>query len=173
MGMVSRLISILTRSGGVDCANMHLFPIPFTQSKISMFTPRNGPIFLRPKVKKKLTRMKKMGVISMVTEPTSWCAGMVVVAKLSGAVRVCLKNLNQSVLREPHSIPAVDDSLAHLTGAPVFSKVDANSGFRQIPPVQGDPSSHRLADTTSTNSSWHLQCPRTLSKSYESLATRS
>ena len=56
-----------------------------------------------------------------------WCAGMVVVPKRSGA-----KPLNLSVLREPHPIPKVDKILAQLHGAKVFSKLDANSGFRQI-----------------------------------------
>ena len=50
-------------------------------------------------------------------------------------VRICvdLKRLNQSVLREVHPIPKVDEVLAQLSGAAVFSKLDANSGFWQIP----------------------------------------
>ena len=44
-----------------------------------------------------------------------------------------LKRLNQSVLREVHPIPRVDEVLAQLSGAAVFSKLDANSGFWQIP----------------------------------------
>ena len=44
-----------------------------------------------------------------------------------------LKPLNQSVLREVHPIPKVDETLAQLSGATVFSKLDANSGFWQIP----------------------------------------
>ena len=69
-----------------------------------------------------------MGVISKVNEPTLWCAGMVVVPKKSGAVRICvdLRALNANVLRETHPIPKVDDTLAQLTGAAVFSKLDAN-----------------------------------------------
>ena len=65
----------------------------------------------------------------------SWCAGMVVVPKKSGAVRICvdLKPLNESVLRAVHPIPTVDETLSHLSGATVFSKLDANSGFWQIP----------------------------------------
>ena len=79
--------------------------------------------------------MEKSGVISKVTEPTPWCAGMVVVPKKSGNVRICvdLKPLNQSVRREVHPLPKVDETLAQLTGAKVFSKLDANSGFWQIP----------------------------------------
>ena len=79
--------------------------------------------------------MKAMGVISKVDEPTQWCAGMVVVPKKDGKVRICvdLKPLNESVLREVHPMPKVDETLAQLTGAKIFSKLDANSGFWQIP----------------------------------------
>ena len=82
-----------------------------------------------------LDRMEKAGVISKVTEPTPWCTGMVVVLKQGGAVRVYvdLKGLNENVLRETHPIPGVDDTLAQLTEATVFSKVNANRGFWQIP----------------------------------------
>ena len=60
---------------------------------------------------------------------------MVVVPKRSGAVRICvdLKPLNGSILREPHPIPKVDETLAQASGAKIFSKLDANSGFWQIP----------------------------------------
>ena len=101
----------------------------------SLFTPRNIPIPLRGKVEEELLRMEAAGVISRVDEPTPWCAGMVVVPKKSGAVRICvdLKPLNESVLREVHPMPKVDETLASLAGATVFSKLDANSGFWQIP----------------------------------------
>ena len=48
--------------------------------------------------------------------------------------RICvdLKPLNSNVLREVHPLPAVDETLAQLAGAAVFSKLDANSGFWQI-----------------------------------------
>lgn len=65
------------------------------------YVPRKVPIPLRPKVKEELDRMEKMEVISKVEAPTPWCAGMVVVPKKSGAVRICvdLKPLNENVLR--------------------------------------------------------------------------
>lgn len=79
--------------------------------------------------------MERIGVISKIDTPTDWCAGMVVVPKWSGEVRICvdLKPLNENVLREPHPMPKVDDTLALLAGATIFSKLDANSGFWQIP----------------------------------------
>ena len=101
----------------------------------ALLTPRNVPIPLREEVKKELDRMELLGIISKVSEPTSWCAGMVIVPKRSGDVRLCidLKALNESVMREAHPILKVDSTLAQLAGAAVFSKLDANSGFWRIP----------------------------------------
>ena len=52
------------------------------------------------------------------------------VQKKSREVRICvdLKPLNLSVQRETHPLPKVD-VLSQLSGAIVFSKLDANSGF--------------------------------------------
>lgn len=79
--------------------------------------------------------MVSIGVISQVDQPTPWCAGIVVAPKRNGDIRICvdLKALNESVLREVYPIPKVDETLAQLTGTTVFSKLDANSGFWQIP----------------------------------------
>ena len=79
--------------------------------------------------------MEGLGVISHVSEPTPWRAAMVVVPKPSGTVRIYvdMKPLNDNVLQEVHPMPKVDTTLAQLTGATMFSKLDANSGFWQIP----------------------------------------
>lgn len=60
---------------------------------------------------------------------------MVVVPMKSGAIRICvdLKPLNQGVFRGVHPLPKVDNTLAQLTGAKLFTKLYANSGFWQIP----------------------------------------
>ena len=75
-----------------------------------------------------------MGVISKVEEPTEWCAGMVVVPKSNGKVRICvdLTKLNESVCRQRHISPSVEQTLAQIGEAKVFTKLDANSGFWQI-----------------------------------------
>ncbi len=57
----------------------------------SLFTPRTVPIPLRLKVRTELQRMESAGVISKVSKPTEWCAGIVVVVpKKSGEVRICV-----------------------------------------------------------------------------------
>ena len=82
-----------------------------------------------------LERMQSLGIISIVCEPTPWCAAMVVVPKDGGAVRICVdfKPLNECVLQGVHPMPKVDTTLAQLSGATVFSELDAISGFWQIP----------------------------------------
>lgn len=102
----------------------------------SISTPRRIPLPLMSKVKKELTRMEEMGVISRVEHPTDWCAGMVTVPKPGkDEVRICvdLTKLNESVKRERHMLPSVEHTLGQLEGAKLFSKIDANSGFWQIP----------------------------------------
>ena len=39
----------------------------------------------------------------------------------------------RNVLREVHPLPTVEENLTKLAGAAVFSKLDCNSGFWQIP----------------------------------------
>ena len=60
---------------------------------------------------------------------------MVVVPKKSGAVHICVdfRPLNDNVLRKVHPLAKADENLAQLAGAQVFSKLDANCGFWQIP----------------------------------------
>ena len=101
----------------------------------ALTTPRRVPVPLLPRVKAELERMRHLGVIVPVREPTDWCSGMVVVPKPQDKVRICvdLTQLNKSVRREHHQLPAVEQTLAQLAGAKIFTKLDANSGFWQIP----------------------------------------
>ena len=103
---------------------------PYTLS-----TPCQVAIPLLPQVKKELTRMEQLGVIEKIEEPTEWCAGLVVVPKQNGKVRICvnLTKLNENVCRERHPLPAIEQILAQLSGATAFSILDATSGFWQIP----------------------------------------
>ena len=79
--------------------------------------------------------MEISGVISPVDEPTDWCSGLVVIPKKNDTVRLCidLTQLNKWVRRENFQLPSTEETLNRLTGAKVFSKLDANSGFWQIP----------------------------------------
>ena len=87
------------------------------------------------KGKSQIETMLQQEVISPVTAPTEWRTGMVPVLKPNGRVRICvdLIHLNKAVQREIHPMPSVDENLAKLGDSKIFSKLDANSGFWQIP----------------------------------------
>ena len=99
----------------------------------ALTTPRRVALPLLPKVKAELQLMEDLGVISKVEQPTEWCAGMVVVPKPNGSVRICvdLTKLNESVCQERHILPSVEQTLAQIGGAKI-SKLDANSEFWQV-----------------------------------------
>ena len=101
----------------------------------SLTTPRRVAIPLMKPVKAELDRMQELGVITPIQDPTEWCAGMVVVPKPDGKVRICvdLTKLNENVCRELHPLPIVEQTLAQISGAQIFSKLDANLGFWQVP----------------------------------------
>lgn len=101
----------------------------------SLSTPRRVPLPLLGKVKEELERMEQLGVITKVEEPNNWCSGMVPVPKKNGTVRICvdLTKLNEAVCREKYILPSVEQTLGLLGGAKIFSKLDANMGFWQIP----------------------------------------
>ena len=100
-----------------------------------IYTPREIPHPLLPKVKQELDSMLQQGVISPVPVPTAWCSGLVPVPKPNGNVRLCvdLTQLNKAVQREIHPMPSVNESLAKLGKSRYFTKFDANSGFWQLP----------------------------------------
>ena len=130
-------------SGGDYIIQLREYAVPFALS-----TPRRVSIPLMEVVKGELQRMEDLQLIRRVDTPKDWCASMVVVAKhrvvsstVEGEenethkVRICVdsKKLNESVVREKHDLPSVDQTLVRLAGANVFTKLDANSLFWQIP----------------------------------------
>ena len=130
--IVDKFPQLFRGLGKMQCTyNIKLKP---GSKPFALFTPRRIAIPLRPRVKEELQRMERLGVIEKVDKPTEWCAGIVVVPKPSGKVRICvdLTRLNESVCREHHLLPTVEEALAQIGGAKVFSKLDANSGFWQI-----------------------------------------
>ena len=100
-----------------------------------LYNPRKIPHPLIPKVKSQIETMIQQGVISPVTAPPKWCAGIIPVLKPNGSVRICvdLIHLNKAVQREIHPMPSVDENLAKLGDSKIFSKLNANSGFWLIP----------------------------------------
>ncbi len=97
--------------------------------------PRKVPIAIKPKLFSELKRMEDLGVIQKVDEPTDWVNSMVTVHKPNGAVQVCIDpfHLNKAIKRQHYPMNTIEEVAAKLSGAKFFTKLDAVSGFWQIP----------------------------------------
>ena len=97
--------------------------------------PRKLPATLRPRVEAKLKEIEQQGVIIKVEEPTKWVNSMVVNEKKSGDLRICidLRDLNKAIKREHYQLPTQQEIMGRIAGAKYFSKLDAISGFWQMP----------------------------------------
>ena len=100
----------------------------------SIYVPRPEPIHLQARVKEELDKMINLGVIEEAIYPTEWFCPMIVTMKSQGRIRICsdITKLNEAVKRELYPMPTVEVSLANIHGK-IVSKLDANSGFWQIP----------------------------------------
>ena len=101
----------------------------------AVMTSRKVPIPLMKPVKQALDEMEANGVIEKVTHPTEWTSPMIPIQKPSGKVRICvdLRKLNLCLKRETYPLPTFKEISAKFYGAKWFSKLDAASGFYQIP----------------------------------------
>ena len=88
---------------------------------------------MREKIVSKLKEMVADGHIAKVKEPTDWVSSMVVVEK-NDKIRICLdpRDLNKAIRREHYPTPAVEDIVASIPDAKVFTVIDAKSAFLQI-----------------------------------------
>ena len=76
--------------------------------------------------------MEALGVISKVDVPTDWCTGILIMPKKNGSVGICLNLKPLKCAPRDTSLPHVDETLAQLPSATVFSWLDSNSRFWQI-----------------------------------------
>lgn len=105
-------------------------------SPSAIHSARKVPFSLMEPVKAALTQMVEDDIIEIVTVPTDWASGMVPVVKPGKSkVRICVdfRKLNISLKREIFHIPTFDELSVKLAGVKIFSKLDAASGFFQIP----------------------------------------
>ena len=95
---------------------------------------RRVPFHTRKDVEKELESLEERGIIEQVDGPTPWISPVVVVPKKQGGVRVCIdmREANKAIGREKHPMPTLDDLVADLNGATVFSKLDMSQAYHQL-----------------------------------------
>lgn len=82
-----------------------------------------------------LQRMTRLEVITQIQEPIEWFLAMVAANKRDGSIRLCIDpvNLDRAFLRTHHPLKAVEEIIADMPIAKMFSILDANCGIWQIP----------------------------------------
>lgn len=95
--------------------------------------PRKVPIGLKSKLKKALNDMTNQGIISPVKEATDWVSSIVIVDK-PNKLRICLdaRDLNTAIKRPHYPLPIIEDIMADLSGARIFTVLDVKHGFWHV-----------------------------------------
>ena len=96
--------------------------------------PRKASVAIRKAIKEELDRLVKEGVVESVTQPTPWVSSMVAVRKKNNKVRICIdpRDLNQAIKRAYFPLSTIEGVATRLTGAKVFSVLDARTRFWQV-----------------------------------------
>jgi transposase InsO family protein len=83
-------------------------------------------------------KMLKAGVIEPAT--SEWASPVVLVPKPDGSLRFCIdyRRLNAITVRDTYPLPRMDECIDSLGDAVVFSTLDCNSGYWQIPLHESD-----------------------------------
>ena len=78
--------------------------------------------------------MVGQAIIAPVTEPTEWVSSLTYPQKQDGSLHICLDphDLNKAIIQEHYKAPTLDEITHKLSGAKVFSKLDAKDSFWSI-----------------------------------------
>ena len=100
--------------------------------------PRTVPFAYRDKLKEELDLLQQQGIITPVTEPTEWCASIVVTpTKDTDDIRMCidLSCLNKYIRRERYQSVTPSQGVADIAAnnAKIFTELDAMKGYHQCP----------------------------------------
>ena len=100
--------------------------------------PRSVPYALLDKLKSQLDKLLVLDIIKPITQPTEWCAPIVVANKKgTDEIRMCvdLSHLNKYVQRELYKSPTPAEAVADIEAdnAKIFTCFDALKGYHQVP----------------------------------------
>ncbi len=143
-GLRSKALEMLRRHQ--DMWSGHLGEVTATQHRIdlkpdtrpSRQAPYRAGHSSRILIKKEIERMQSEGVIEPAM--SEWASPVVIVPKNDGSARFCVdyRKLNASTIRDAYPIPRMDDCIDSLGEAKIFTTLDCNSGYWQIPIKESD-----------------------------------
>ncbi|KAL5509717.1 hypothetical protein EMCRGX_G005135 [Ephydatia muelleri] len=116
-----------------------LLTIPFLQLAILHVPPRRIPAKYREEIERQLQEMLDHNIIRVSSSPP-WLAPAVYVPKKSGELRICIdyRELNKRTMKDAYPFPLPDEVQDRLARAYIFSKLDLQSGYWQLPVQEED-----------------------------------
>ena len=110
-------------------------------------TPGEKPIYQQPyrcgierrkAEDAEVQRMLKAGVIT--PSNAEWASPVILVPKPDGSLRFCVdyRKLNSITVRDSYPMPRMDECIDSLGSATIFSTLDCNSGYWQLPVAEKD-----------------------------------
>ncbi len=113
---------------------------PFVEHSITVTssTPIWSPSYSIPLAHQEAFRTEIESMLELgVIEPSvsKWASPLIPVKKKDGGIRIVIdfRKLNQVTVREPFTMPSIDDILSHLGNVTILSKIDLLKGFYQVP----------------------------------------
>jgi len=124
------------RLGVIDATEHRIELQPGTKPIRSM-PYRQGPA-LRAKAATEIRKMLDAGVIEPAT--SEWASPIVLVPKKDATMRFCVdyRRLNAKTVGDAYPLPRIDDCLDSLGDASIFSTLDCNAGYWQVPVAPED-----------------------------------
>ena len=121
---------LFRNSPGQTSMAEHFIPTTGTPVKVP---PRRIPANYRAEVEQQLNTMLSEGIIEESSSP--WMAPTVFVRKKSGDLRLCVdyRELNKRTTKDAYPLPRPDEAQDRLAGSSVFSTLDMQNGYWQIP----------------------------------------
>ena len=122
-------------SPGKTSLAKHFIP---TQGSPVRVPPRRIPAHYKAQVQEQIQDMLNKGIIE--ESSSSWLAPVVVVPKKSGEIRLCVdyRQLNKKTFKDAYPLPLPDEVQDCLAGSTVFSTLDLQSGYWQMPVHEED-----------------------------------
>ena len=95
--------------------------------------PRRVPTHYRKEVEQLIHSMLEQDIITESSSP--WMAPAVFVPKKSGDIRLCIdyRELNKKTTKDAYPLPLPDEVQDRLSGSKIFSTLDLQSGYWQLP----------------------------------------
>ncbi len=92
------------------------------------------PLSVRDAVSEEINRLLELGIIERV-DTSPWVSPIVVIQKKLGAIRMCvdLREANKAVVTDSYPLPHIEEMLFLLRGATVFSTINLDSAYFQLP----------------------------------------